>query len=122
MTVMFASDAHHLMLRALVDSYGLFHPGQMPPIGDFSEAITRMMSASFALGVKLSAPFLVFGFVFFLALGLIQRLMQQVQVFFVAQPLQLMFGMLILAMTISVAMTVLFDDFEAALGRFFVFQ
>jgi flagellar biosynthesis protein FliR len=121
MTLIFVTDSHHLMLRALTDSYGVFHAGEIPPIGDFSEAMTRLVADSFTLGVKISAPFLVFGFVFFLALGLIQRLMPQIQVFFVTQPLQIMFGMLILALTLSVGMGAFLEDFQDTLGRFIAF-
>ena len=118
MTLMFVTDSHHLMLRALADSYGVFHAGDIPPVGDFSDAAARLVADCFTLGVKLSAPFLVFGLVFFLALGLIQRLMPQVQVFFVTQPLQIMSGFIILAVTLSVGMGVFLDNFEVALGRF----
>ena len=118
MTLMFVTDSHPLMLRALADSYGVFHAGDIPPVGDFSDAAARLVADCFTLGVKLSAPFLVFGLVFFLALGLIQRLMPQVQVFFVTQPLQIMSGFIILAVTLSVGMGVFLDNFEVALGRF----
>src|SRR5690606_2920711 len=87
LVLIFVTDLHHLMLRGLVESYGLFLPGALPPIGDFTEAIVRLVSASFLLGVQIAAPFMAFGFIFFLALGLIARLMPQVQVFFVAIPL-----------------------------------
>ena len=118
LVLIFLTDSHHLMLRALADSYGLFLPGEIPAVGDMAEAMSRLVAASFALAVKLSAPFLVFGLVFFLALGLLQRLLPQVQVFFVALPLQIMAGMLILALTLAAGMAVFLDDFETALGRF----
>ncbi len=49
----------------------------------------------FALGFQLAAPFLVFGFALYAGLGVLARLMPQLQVFFVAVPLNIMCGFLI---------------------------
>ncbi len=114
--LLLAADLHHVMLRALADSYALFPPGRMPDVGEFAEAATALVSRSFALGVQMAAPFLIYGVVLFVALGLLQRLMPQVQVFFLAMPLQLMLGFLLLAGTIAILMTVLLADLESGLG------
>ncbi|MBI3709260.1 MAG: flagellar biosynthetic protein FliR [Proteobacteria bacterium] len=120
MLLIFVTDTHHLMLRALVDSYQVFRPGAALPIGDFAEATTRVVAESFLLAVKISAPFIVMGLVGFVALGFLQRLMPQVQVFFVATPLQIAFGLLGLALTTAAVMTVFLDGFESVLGLFIV--
>ena len=114
--LLLAADLHHLMLRALADSYALFPPGRGPDVAEFAEAATTLVSRSFALGVQMAAPFLIYGVVLFAALGLLQRLMPQVQVFFLAMPLQLMLGFLLLAGTIGIVMTVLLADLEGGLG------
>jgi len=36
--LIFVTDLHHLLLRAMVDSYSVFTPGTLPPLGDFSAA------------------------------------------------------------------------------------
>ena len=58
-----------------------------------TEAIVRLVSASFLARRRRSRRrSWSFGFVFFAALGLLQRLMPQVQIFFVAMPLQMVIG------------------------------
>src|SRR5512144_792996 len=47
LVLIFVTDLHHLMLRAIVDSYGLFTPGQPPPIDDFCGFITHTVAESF---------------------------------------------------------------------------
>ena len=47
------TDTHHLMLRALVDSYGLFEPGKVMVGGDAVHLIARKVADSFDL---LSGP------------------------------------------------------------------
>ena len=44
LVLIFAADLHHLMLRAAVDSYGVFPPGTLPPMGDLAETVTTIVS------------------------------------------------------------------------------
>jgi flagellar biosynthetic protein FliR len=112
------TDTHHLMLRAVVDSYALFTPGRLPPVEDLSAAVTRLVSASFRLGFELAAPFVVAGTLFFGALGLLARLMPQFQVFFVAVPLQIAAGLALFGLTLAAVMHWFLDGFTASFGAF----
>ncbi len=116
--LIFASNLHHLMLRALVDSYTLFPPGELPIIGDMADLVTRTISASFMLAVQIAAPFLVIGLVFYLGLGLLARLMPQVQVFFIAMPAQILIGFVLLLLGTSAAMLWFLDHFEGVFAPF----
>lgn len=108
----FESGLHYLMLSALVDSYALFAPGAMPPLGDFSEAIARVFADSFALAMQIAAPFVAVALVFYLGLGLLGRLMPQIQVFFIALPLQIMIGLAVLSLTVVAGMHWFLGTFE----------
>ncbi len=81
-TLFFATDMHHLVIAALNDSYSLFEPGEVPATGDVAALMTKTVSGAFKIGIQLSAPFLVFGLLFNLGLGVLSRLMPQMQVFF----------------------------------------
>lgn len=118
LVLIFVTDSHHTMLRGLAHSYVVFQPGAVPPIADLTEAVTRLFAESFKLAVQISAPFLVFGLVFFVALGLINRLMPQVQVFFVAMPIQIALGLLVLGLTIVAGMSGFLARFDAAFSQF----
>lgn len=103
-TLIFATDMHHLIIAALHDSYTLFRPGEVPATGDMAELMTRSFSMAFRVGIQLSAPFLVFGLVFNLGLGILSRLMPQMQVFFVGMPLSIMIGLVLLLLVIGAMM------------------
>lgn len=118
LVLMFALDLHHLMLRAVVDSYAVFPPGQLPPVGDFSQMVTRTVADAFVLGVQLSAPFLTVGLIVYLLMGLLGRLMPQVQIFFVAMPLQLGVGQALLLITLPALMLWFLGQFEDTFMRF----
>jgi flagellar biosynthetic protein FliR len=94
-TLLFATDTHYLVIAALNDSYNIFSPGEVVSTGDVAALATRAFAAAFKIGVQLSAPFLVFGLVFNVGLGILARLMPQMQVFFVGVPLAIMIGFLI---------------------------
>lgn len=115
--LVFVTDLHHVMLRAVVDSYFLFEPGVMPPVGDFSEAVARIVALSFVLGLKIAAPFIAVGLLFSLGIGVLARLMPQVQVFFIAMPLQIALGFIVLGLTLSAAMVVLTDSLAELYGN-----
>lgn len=83
---------HHLWIVAIVKSYATFPIGGVPPAGDFAALAVKTAGRSFTLAVGLAAPTIVYGIVFNVALGLTARLVPAMQVFFVAQPLNLILG------------------------------
>lgn len=115
-TLVFATDLHYLVIAALNDSYRLFAPGEVMIFGDIAALITKTVSAAFRVGIQLSAPFLVFGLVFNIGLGVLSRLMPQMQVFFVGMPLSILLGFIILIMVIGMMMGT-FTEFLASVLR-----
>ncbi len=103
-TLIFATDLHHLVIAALNDSYRLFAPGELILFGDVAALVTKTVSAAFRVGIQLSAPFLVFGLMFNIGLGVLSRLMPQMQVFFVGMPLSILLGFVIFLMVIGMMM------------------
>jgi flagellar biosynthetic protein FliR len=101
-----------MMLIAIVDSYSVFVPGATLPIGDFSDTAARVLGHSFAVAMQIAAPFIVMGMLFYLGLGLLARLMPQVQVFFIAIPIQLFLGFLVMAATLSAGMMWFLGSFQ----------
>ena len=114
-TMLFATDSHHLVIAALSDSYKIFSPGELVPSGDVASLATRAFAAAFKLGLQLSAPFLVFGLVFNVGLGVLARLMPQMQVYFVGAPLSIMIGFLIFALVLAAMMGTFLGYFEGVM-------
>ena len=116
-TLIFATDLHHLVIAALNDSYSLFRPGEVPIFGDVASHFTKTVAAAFRVGVQLSAPFLVFGLLFDLGLGVLSRLMPQMQVFFVGLPLSILLGFLILILVVAAMMGTFLEHVEGVLHQ-----
>ncbi len=116
-TLIFATDLHHLVIAALSESYALFRPGEMPLIGDVAALMTQTIALAFKIGIQLSAPFLIFGLLFNLGLGVLSRLMPQMQVFFIGLPLSILLGLLILILVLGALMTVFLGSMESVLRQ-----
>jgi flagellar biosynthetic protein FliR len=87
---------------------------RLAPVGMASALGLQAVSKGFSVAVQMSAPFIVFGLLFNLGLGVLARLMPQFQVFFLGAPASILIGMAILAAIVSVMMTV----FLGELGSF----
>ena len=117
-TLIFVTDLHHLFFAAVVSSYQMFPPGQMPDTGDAAQMIARLVSHSFTVGVQLAAPFIILGLTFYAGVGLLARLMPQVQIFFIAIPVQLLLGIVVLMLALSGMALFWLGQFEEALFYF----
>lgn len=105
-----ASDLHHVAIVAMHESYRLLPPGGLPGMGDVLSLAMLAMTKGFALAVQIAAPFIVFGLLFNIGLGVLARMMPQLQVFFLAVPASILGGMLVLLAVLGVMMSVFLDD------------
>jgi flagellar biosynthetic protein FliR len=103
-TLIFATDLHHIALAAINDSYMIFPPTTPLMFGDAAQMAIETISSAFVIGVQMSAPFIVFGLVFYLGIGILARLMPQLQVFFVAMPATITTGLVLMAILLSLIM------------------
>lgn len=112
-TLLFVTNMHHYMLAATVESYQLFPAGSLPDMGSISEIVSRTVSAAFRIGVQLALPFLVVGTLIQFGFGLLGRLMPQVQIFFLAMPLQILLSLVMLSLILSAVMLVWLNAYES---------
>ena len=111
-TLIFATDTHHLFIAGLAGSYEVIPPVSPLLLNDFAAMAVRTVGDSFLLGVQLSAPVLVFSIIFNLASGLVGRVMPQFQIFFVTAPLSIILGLSIFALSLGVIGTVFIERFR----------
>ncbi|MBN9544466.1 MAG: flagellar type III secretion system protein FliR [Alphaproteobacteria bacterium] len=118
-TVMiFATDLHHLAIGAVAGSYRMLPPGAALPTADMAQLVIRLVSSSFALGFQLAAPFLVFGFAIYAALGVLAKLMPQLQIFFVAVPINILCGFVIMLAMLGSIITLFLSYYTTSMGTF----
>jgi flagellar biosynthetic protein FliR len=116
--LIFATDLHHLFVSAIVGSFEIFPFTRDVPVADAGQLAIQTMGRSFALGLQLAAPVVVFSLIFNIATGLVGRVMPQFQVFFVATPLIVLLGLSIFALSLGVIGIVWIDRYRELIGMF----
>ena len=103
---------HRVMIEAAADSYIIFPPGQLPSVGDASMFVIDAVANSFRLGIQIAAPVLIFSLIFNMSLGLVSRLLPQIQIFMIAMPLSVLLGLAVIALGLGGGMMVWLDEME----------
>jgi flagellar biosynthetic protein FliR len=96
MLIFFVIDGHHYVIRAVVASY------KIVPIGKYSitepayQLMIKYAASVFVIAVKIASPIMVSFFLIHLAEGIIARIIPQMQVFFIMQPVSVFIGFLLI--------------------------
>ncbi|MHA6690199.1 flagellar biosynthetic protein FliR [Devosia sp. A449] len=112
MVLIFATDLHHVALAATYDSYMVFPLDAPLMFDDAAQLAIRTVAGAFSVGVQMSAPFIVFGLVFNLGAGILARLMPAMQVYFVLMPANIMIGLTLMALLLTMMMGWYLTSFE----------
>jgi flagellar biosynthetic protein FliR len=110
--LIFATGLDHMFLQGVAGSYELISPGAPPPIGDATELALDATATSFRVGFQIAAPLIAAGLIFRVGLGVLSRLIPQIQVFFVALPLQILGGLVVFALGLSSGMLIWLDSIQ----------
>jgi len=104
--------AHHIFIRALIDSFTLFpidQPWSFPGLLALTDAASQM----FVLSLKIASPVLLLLTFVYITLGLVARAVPQIQVFFVSFPLTVGLGLLVFSMAMPAFIYLMSDAFQS---------
>ena len=110
--LIFATGLDHMFLLGVVGSYDVIIPGATPPVGDAAQLALDAVSTSFRVGFQIAMPVIAAGLIFRVGMGVLSRLIPQIQVFFVILPLQIMGGLVVIALGLSTGMLIWLDSLE----------
>ena len=96
--IFLVTDAHHIVIGAVVESFSVIHPASMSLGGVTAEYILLLFSSMFLIAVKIAAPVMAILFFLSVGLGLVARTVPQMNVFIVGFPLQIGVGLLMIAL------------------------
>ncbi|WP_116653853.1 flagellar biosynthetic protein FliR [Pelagibacterium sediminicola] len=103
--LIFTTDMHHMLLAGIYQSYFYFPVDAPLMFEDVADMATRIVAGGFVTGVQMAAPLLIFGLIFYLGLGILGRLMPQIQVFFMMMPANIIVGLILFALLLVLMMT-----------------
>ena len=116
--IIFVTDLHHTMLSAVISSYDLFPVTEDIMIGDMADYLSTALGESFITGFRLASPFIAFTVIFYTGMGLVSRLMPQLNIFFLSLPLQLYLGIGLLFITLPAIIFWFIEYYERTLQKF----
>jgi len=118
LTLIMVSDFHHYMITSAVYSYNLFPIDKgLPEIGSMTEVIINIVNTLFRVGIQIAMPFVVVITLLNIGLGLLGRLMPQMQIFFIAIPVQLSLSFIVFIATISLGVMYWLSEYEAVITK-----
>lgn len=116
--LLFVTDLHHMLIYGVVESYQMFPVGDIPDSGSMAQMMTQAFSASFLIGFQIAVPFIIIAMLLYIGMGVLSRLMPQVQVFILALPIQIMLSILTLSLVLSTVMLFWLTKFEDGMTFF----
>jgi len=100
MLVFLLINGHHYLIRALYTSFSIVPLGKYVINKPVYELLLKYSASVFVITVKIAAPILVSFFLVHIAEGILARVIPQMQVFFVTQPLKIGLGFALLAFAV----------------------
>lgn len=97
--LLFQLEFHHVLIKAIAESYTVINSDNL--IFDSKTHLVNVVQKMFSLGLQFSYPFLIVGIIINLSLGLLNKIIPQIQLFSVIMPAQVIVGLLILSFTIA---------------------
>ena len=96
-----ATNQHHMIFRALADSYKVFPIGSSISTDQWFDTLIELSKQIFIIGWKIALPLFVAVLVLDLTVAFISRVQPQINVMVVSQPLKILVGLVILGASLA---------------------
>lgn len=116
--VLFILDFHHIVFRALLDSYGSIPFGSGMDPQRMLITLTDTLRATWMIMLRLSSPFILYGLMFNFGVGLVNKLAPQVPVFFISLPFALTGGLFLMYISVAAIIRQFADGFLPVFNSF----
>ncbi len=107
MVLFFALGLHQIMLAGIIKSYEMLPAADWYfPAEDFARAMAGYFASAFIIAIQLTMPLMVIVLMLYAAMGILGRLMPQLQIFIFLIPIQVSIALFIMITSLHVIMTV----------------
>lgn len=111
--MIFISGLHWQLLRGIVESYQQIQPGQWMGSNNMLRLVTDQLSSTFILGLRITSPFFIYAVVVNFAIGLTNKMVPQIPVYFISTPFVLAGGIFLLYMVVPEILEGFMDAFAS---------
>ena len=112
------TDLYQILLGAVLASYDVFPAGASLMTGDMMRALAKALNASFTYGFQIGSPFILMIILMYSAMGVMSRLMPQLNIIFIVMPLQVYLGLALLMAALPLMLWWFTDFFRNNLLHF----
>jgi flagellar biosynthetic protein FliR len=116
LTILFAADFHHLLLRAAAGSYAVLPVAASVDLAAAAELLVGLSGAAIATGARIAAPMILAAVLVNLGLGALGRMVPSLPALFVALPLQLLLALVMLELALPAAMRLFAETLVRGVG------
>jgi flagellar biosynthetic protein FliR len=99
--IILASNQHHVMFRALAESYKAFPIGTSISTSQWFDALMEASKQVFIIGWKIALPVFLATFVLEVTVGFIARMQPQINTMVVTAPLKILVGLIVLGASLA---------------------
>jgi flagellar biosynthesis protein FliR len=103
--IFFAIDAHHFVIKGIFLSFKELPPGSIILNNSLLYHISNLMGKIFSVGLRIGAPLIVTLFIVDLALGLLSRMIPQINIFVEAMPMKILITFTVLSFSLGIMTT-----------------
>jgi flagellar biosynthetic protein FliR len=107
LAVFFASNAHHILIRVVFDSFGVVPVGAVTLASIAPTQLVDLGSEIFLTGIRIAAPILGVMLVTEIGMGFVVRTVPQMNIFIVGFPLKIGMGFFLVGFTMPLVVRVL---------------
>jgi len=120
-TLLFTTNLHHMLIYGMVDTYITFPVSSGIPLSSgMASTISQAVVKSFSIGFYISVPFIVVSLFLYIGMGILGRLMPQVQIIAIALPIQIMGGLIVFSTIFASLMLYWLQNYDEAIQMFFM--
>jgi flagellar biosynthetic protein FliR len=109
--ILFIMDFHHYVFKALIDSYTVVPFGGHLQMQATLISFTDTLQATTYIMLRLASPFVLYGLMFQISIGFINKLAPQIPIYFISTPYLLMGGLFMLYLSIAAMLSKFSDAF-----------
>jgi len=117
MMLFLAMDAHHILVRAIVASFRDVPIGSVAIQGSFFQFLITISGKVFVTGFKIGAPIIVTLMFVEIALGMLSRMIPQINIFIEGVPLKILVTVIMFSFSLGVIAPVIVNMFKGMDGE-----
>jgi flagellar biosynthesis protein FliR len=109
--LLFMLDFHHVIFEAIAQSYRVMPVGVCFDPQGILITLANSLEQTFMIMLRLASPFVIYGLLFNVAIGMVNKLAPQIPIYFISQPYLILGGLFLLYLGIAALLRLFSDGF-----------